>query len=938
MAFESPSVAKTALKVHGKLHKCDNEIERDFIGLTVLATPKQPSVDIIAIHGLNGHAYGTWCSNESEKKVMWLRDFLSHKVEKARIVVYGYNSIILGPNTSVSVVKDFAYDLLQRNLDDRIRGKIVDEVSSRLGIEDEVLIPIDSTDSEICKYRSSTDAQFLLVLAQIETSCIATASINNRVVPGPSTSVSTASHFLVPTSRNPHFLGRSQELQIKEDYLDPANYSFGSENLRLAIHVLGGVGISSQAQGQKAQEPIFWVTATSEELLESELERIGKGLKGDGISAVDDAKVGCDPQVTRAGFSSWTVTMIWVQVFTIAGSVLITTRDRRVVGAVARRAFELTAMGVSDAESLFLRIQSTNGDHSWQRPSAHSDYRIVQQIVAELHCFPLAIDQAAAFIREDSPMTFEEYLKFLQPRSENRELLMRFKEANPVYPESIMTTWEISLRYLEKRQSRASWILQLLGFFDSSRISEELLRFATKSIKWTFASTSYHRQLSRSFERELAYLKDDVNFRIAIGKLASWSLIKRHINSSDGCTLSLQPLVHEWIRVRLNMDSAQQTRLTIIASLVMYQALPMELVFGLYDSPPTYSSDCWIRYDRVFRHLPALLLNLEHYHACGVEVPLESFVLYESFFYLAYQPRSIAFLEMPKALLRKLDQTIRFISSRLQQGLARLCLFIHNMVVWLQKEKGHSNSLVIVSKAAKALKTFSLTIELDDQAAMFLMLLITTCTDVVSTLDKSRQGAEAVTSTSVSKRKTSGTEDSGVTDKRSLLYALHQLLYSRPFRTHLVKRIALFAKYRLVQSLTPETFAMYPDLAITEQLSSEALEHLGIDAKGSYVCLFARMIWESPGPRDLPAIKAVFELVIKAKLKGVETARREQEDQDLIQTWSHSSYISSSFGRKGKSGSTTRKPFACEDLVSPLDYIWSITLEVAEAISDPHMR
>ena len=46
--------------------------------------------------------------------------------------------------------------------------KIVDETSSKLGVESEVLIPIDATHRRICKFQSRTDPLFLLVLAQIK--------------------------------------------------------------------------------------------------------------------------------------------------------------------------------------------------------------------------------------------------------------------------------------------------------------------------------------------------------------------------------------------------------------------------------------------------------------------------------------------------------------------------------------------------------------------------------------------------------------------------------------------------------------------------------------------------------------------------------------------------------------------------------------------------
>ena len=77
---------------------------------------------IIAVHGLNGHAYGTWAHHEDGQpafEAMWLRDFLPHNVKTARVLVYGYNSALLGLNVSVSGVKDFAHDLLQRIIDDR---------------------------------------------------------------------------------------------------------------------------------------------------------------------------------------------------------------------------------------------------------------------------------------------------------------------------------------------------------------------------------------------------------------------------------------------------------------------------------------------------------------------------------------------------------------------------------------------------------------------------------------------------------------------------------------------------------------------------------------------------------------------------------------------------------------------------------------------------
>lgn len=64
---------------------------------------------------------------------MWLRDFLAgaisssterRNISQARIMIYGYNSALLGVKTSVSTIRDFAKDLLQRIVDDRCTEQV----------------------------------------------------------------------------------------------------------------------------------------------------------------------------------------------------------------------------------------------------------------------------------------------------------------------------------------------------------------------------------------------------------------------------------------------------------------------------------------------------------------------------------------------------------------------------------------------------------------------------------------------------------------------------------------------------------------------------------------------------------------------------------------------------------------------------------------------
>ncbi|KAF2793083.1 hypothetical protein K505DRAFT_325724, partial [Melanomma pulvis-pyrius CBS 109.77] len=73
-----------------------------------------PSVDIIAVHGLNGGRWSTW----SEGNTMWLQDLLPSKLTSARIMTFGYNADVVG-NFSTLQVRDHSRKLLSLLRDKR---------------------------------------------------------------------------------------------------------------------------------------------------------------------------------------------------------------------------------------------------------------------------------------------------------------------------------------------------------------------------------------------------------------------------------------------------------------------------------------------------------------------------------------------------------------------------------------------------------------------------------------------------------------------------------------------------------------------------------------------------------------------------------------------------------------------------------------------------
>jgi hypothetical protein len=99
--------------VEGDLDDTKGDYEE--LGMFILVDKEQNEegcVDIIALHGLNGHYWNTWtATSKSGKKYNWLAD-LSAKIPDARVMSYGYNSAVQLSKSTASI-GDFADSLLE---------------------------------------------------------------------------------------------------------------------------------------------------------------------------------------------------------------------------------------------------------------------------------------------------------------------------------------------------------------------------------------------------------------------------------------------------------------------------------------------------------------------------------------------------------------------------------------------------------------------------------------------------------------------------------------------------------------------------------------------------------------------------------------------------------------------------------------------------------
>ncbi|KAA6406627.1 MAG: TPR repeat protein [Lasallia pustulata] len=85
-AFRPKSKEATSLPV--KVAFSESTYEPLPYGLIVLAEGLDPALDIVAVHGLNGHHEKTWTTNN----VNWLRDLLPSDIPNARILSWGYDA------------------------------------------------------------------------------------------------------------------------------------------------------------------------------------------------------------------------------------------------------------------------------------------------------------------------------------------------------------------------------------------------------------------------------------------------------------------------------------------------------------------------------------------------------------------------------------------------------------------------------------------------------------------------------------------------------------------------------------------------------------------------------------------------------------------------------------------------------------------------------
>lgn len=370
----------------------------------------------------------------------------------------------------------------------------------------------------------------------------------------------------VPFARNVNFTGRTQ-------LLDRISGSFAQSNrfATVALHGMGGVGKSQLAleyaySREASYRVVAWLRAEETETLAADYIALGKVL---GLSDTPDQRQRIED------VQSWLErNRRWLLIFDNApnppairnflprlhaGHVLLTSRHP----GWKELASSLAVDVLEPRETIaFLTKRSKVADET-----------TAAELGEELGRLPLALEEAAAYM-ESTGRTMRSYLMML--RTQKPRLL--FQDTSGEHHNTLRTTWELSLRQIERDTPAASDLLKLCSFLAPDDIPLSLLKRGGKVLP----------------ESLRALAEDDVALDSCVAALRRFSLVKAEDES-----MSIHRLVQLATRERLTPEAHDYWAVEALA--LVEAAYPRHTTVGEYRPEPG-------------RFLPHALLVLERRH------------------------------------------------------------------------------------------------------------------------------------------------------------------------------------------------------------------------------------------------------------------------------------------------------------------------------------
>ncbi|KAJ7448742.1 hypothetical protein FB451DRAFT_760354 [Mycena latifolia] len=412
-----------------------------------------------------------------------------------------------------------------------------------------------------------------------------------EVILNPVVTVSDSPAYVkVCPSPSVRFTGREDILHKMSEYF---NTSIGRRHIFL-LHGLGGSGKSqiafkfveqSTSMLESRFQDVYFADSSSQQTIENDLATLALAKKVG--KTFQDSLLWLSNQHTE-----------WLIVFNNAddinlnlgqyfpsgshGNILVTSRNPD-LGQLAQATQKVEQMALEEAIDLLL---SAAGYDIME--VANRD--VAKRIVQKLHCLPLAVAQAGAYI--SSSRGLQKYLDLYEQTASRIQLLHQMPPQSE-YGWSVYATWQISF---ENISGQARDLLELCAFIHHDGITEGLFQQAAsyKLRQRGPTPVELHEPLDflAKFCSILGSKWDSLKFIAVTNELARFSLIDFQAASGD-ITFSIHPLVHEWCRAIVKVDAPTE--------LCMHRLIGMSLS----------SRDDDFRFShQMFPHLDALLFKM----------------------------------------------------------------------------------------------------------------------------------------------------------------------------------------------------------------------------------------------------------------------------------------------------------------------------------------
>jgi tetratricopeptide (TPR) repeat protein len=377
-----------------------------------------------------------------------------------------------------------------------------------------------------------------------------------------------AIYWNVPHTRNPHFTGRSEELQkLREQLVESGTAGLSQVQ---AISGLGGIGKTQTAleyahRHRQDYSAVFWVQADTDGQTRSGFVNIARNLN---LPQKDEA----DQNVIVNAAKYWLDTHSdWLLIFDNAddpkivqdylpqesnGHILVTSRAQDFSSLGIDEPVFLNKLKPEEAVQFLLESTGRRLDHP-EKPDA-------EKLAKELDFLPLALEQAAAYIKKLN-CSFTAYLS--RYAKQKIDWLEKGK-VRTSYPTSIAKTWALNFEKVQEESRASAALLQISAFLSPDNIPIELIIIGQEELG---------TEISEFLSGEI----DEITIAELFNPLTSYSLVQ-----VDGelFTFSIHRLVQEVLKAK--MDSEQKTEYV------------KKVVRALRKSFPVVDYDTWQQCER----------------------------------------------------------------------------------------------------------------------------------------------------------------------------------------------------------------------------------------------------------------------------------------------------------------------------------------------------